>query len=122
MKKIIIVGGVLAMCWLALTVFHRTRPVVVLHYAAEARAPASFFLMEYEDTIKQLIRPGETMSYRTDRSPGPDYYLSVSLPLVRGEAVEIKPPFSRVDVYIDANSHIARTVVDTRFRARFHTD
>ncbi|WUR10967.1 hypothetical protein E7V67_014680 [[Empedobacter] haloabium] len=121
-KKLLIAGGIVAACWLALAISHRTRPAVVLHYAAEAREPASFFLMEYENTIKELIRPGATMTYRMDRNPGADYYLSVSLPMASGDSVEIKPPFSRVDVYIDADTRIARTVVETGFWARIGAD
>lgn len=122
LKKALVASAVVGLCWLALVISHHTRPAVVLHYAADAKAPVIFFFMENDDTIKEYLHPGASLTYRTERSPGTDYYLSVSLPVASRDSVELKPPFSRVDVYIGPDTKITRTVVSTDFWSRFSTE
>lgn len=44
--------------------------------------------------------------------PSPDAFVDFSVPFASRDGVTIKPPYSRVDVYIDAATKIER--MDTR--------
>lgn len=121
MKKLARIAGVLVILWLALAAWVYTSPLVVLHYATSAAKPVSYFFNEDDHITKEYISPGARVEFRTAHRPRPDYYISVSIPLASRDYVEIKPPFSRVDVYIGADTKIVRTVVKTEFFARFIT-
>ncbi|WEF34320.1 hypothetical protein [Pseudoduganella chitinolytica] len=118
-RKLAIAVGTFGLLWLTLAAQARLSPLVVLHYAADAKAPVGYFFNEDNDIVKDAIAPGASLEFRTSRWRRPDYYLQVSLPLASGDAVELKPPFSRVDIYIGADARMTRTVTDTRFWARF---
>lgn len=121
--KLLKVAGVLALLWLALVINARTLPVVVLHYAADATQPVVFFFDEPAvHTIKEYIHPGTSLSFRTPRDPYDGYVATVSLPFASRDGVDIEPPFSRVDVYIGADTKIARTVIRTDYLARLGFD
>lgn len=120
-KASIIVAPVLAL-WLALVLYSYSSPVVMLHYSADAKERVGYFFNEDNDTVKDYLQPGASVEFRTARHPGPDYFIEVSLPLASRDGVEIKPPFSRVDIYIGADTKIARTVVKTDYWARFGAD
>lgn len=110
--------GVLVLLGLALAVFTHSAPLVVLHYAAGGAAPVGFFFNEDNDITKDVLAPGTSRQFRTARRPHAAYFINVSLPLASRDEVEIKPPFSRVDIYIGADSRIKNTVVKTDFLAR----
>lgn len=118
MKKLCIAAGVLALLALAMVAFAYGAPVVVLHYAAGANGPVGFFFNEDNNITRDIIHPGASRQFRTARDPGDGYFIEVSLPTASRDGVEIKPPFSRVDVYIGADASITRTVVKTDFLAR----
>jgi hypothetical protein len=109
----------LVLLWLTASAQAQLAPLVVLHYSADATAPVGYFFNEDNDTAKAIIAPGASLGFRTARWPGPDYYVEVSLPLASRDGVDLKPPFSRVDIYIGADTRIVRTVIDRRFWKRF---
>lgn len=111
--------GMLVLLALALAVFAYSAPLVVLHYAADGAQPVGFFFNEDNDITKDVIQPGTSRQFRTARHPHAEYFINVSLPLASRDEVEIVPPFSRVDVYIGADTRIKSTVVKTGFLARF---
>ena len=122
LKKLLKTAGVLAILWLALGAYVHTGPVVVLHYSADAREPVVYFFNEDNDIIKKRIYPGTSLAFHTAHRPDADYFIDVSLPFASRDGVEIKPPFSRVDVYIGPDTKITRTVVKTDFWARFGSE
>lgn len=123
LRRLAIGAGVLAALWLALAINAYTSPVVVLHYAADAREPVVYFFDEpAAHVIRDVIYPGTSVSFRTPRKPYAGYVASVSLPSASRDGVDIEPPFSRVDVYIGADTKIARTVVRTDYLARLGFD
>ena len=117
-KKLLAVAGTIAALWLALAVNSVTLPVVFLHYSASATAPVTYFFNEDNDIVKDHLVPGASIEFRTARRPHADYFIDVSLPLASRDGVEIRQPFSRVDVYIGPDAKIERTVVKTEFLAR----
>jgi hypothetical protein len=118
-RKLLAVAGALAALWLALGVNSFTMPVVFLHYSAAAAAPVTYFFNEDNDIVKDRLAPGASVEFRTARRPREGYVIDVSLPFAGADGVEIRPPFSRVDVYIGPDAKIVRTVVRTDFLARF---
>lgn len=120
--KLLAGAAVLAVLWLGMLAFSYTAPVVFLHYSAAARAPVTYFFNEDNDIVKDRIDPGARLEFRTARHPGAHYFIDVSLPAAGSDGVEIKPPFSRVDVYIGADAKIARTVIKTEYLARFGSE
>jgi hypothetical protein len=121
-RKLLVFAGMAAALWLALAVNAFTSPVVFLHYSAAAAAPVTYFFNEDNDIVKDRLAPGASVEFRTARRPREGYVIDVSLPFAGADGVEIRPPFSRVDVYIGADAKIARTVVLTGFLARFARD
>jgi hypothetical protein len=121
-KALAKVVGVAVVLWLALGVWVETSPVVVLHYDAAAAKPIVYFFNEDDHVTKEYLFPGKRVEFRTPHRPPADYYIGVSLPVDGSDGVEIKPQFSRVDVYIGANRKITRTLVNTDFLARFSTE
>lgn len=122
-RELLKVAGGLALIWLALAINAWTSPVVMLHYAADATQPVVFFFDEpAAHVIRDTIYPGTSLSFRTPRDPYPGYAAIVSLPLASRDGVDIEPPFSRVDVYIGADTKIARTVTRTDYLARLGFD
>ena len=116
-------AGVLVTLWMALVINAYTSPVVVLHYAAEATQPVVYFFDEpAAHVIRDFIYPGTSVSFRTPRNPYAGYVASVSLPSASRDGVDIAPPFSRVDVYIGADTKIARTVIRNDYLARLGFD
>jgi hypothetical protein len=117
-KKLLAVAGAIAALWLAFAVSSLTLPVVFLHYSASATAPVTYFFNEDNDIVKDHLAPGASIEFRTARRPHAGYFIDVSLPLAGGDGVEIRQPFSRVDIYIGPDTKIERTVVKTDFLAR----
>ena len=117
-KKLLVVAGTIAALWLAFAVNSFTLPVVFLHYSATATAPVTYFFNEDNDIVKDHLAPGASIEFRTARHRHAGYFIDVSLPLGSRDGVEIKQPFSRVDVYIGPDTKIERTVVKTDFLAR----
>lgn len=122
LKKLLLIVGVLAVLWFSLFLYAYTSPVVFLHYSAEATEPVVFFFRENADTIKDTLKPGASYEFRGPHELDVGYNIEVSLPLASRDGVEIKPPFSRVDVYIGADTKIKRTVIKTDFLARFASE
>ncbi len=120
--KLLAIAAALLALWLALVVFSYTSPVVYLHYSASATTPVTYFFNEDNDIVKDEIAPGARLEFRTTHRPRAGYFINVSLPAASRDGVDIAPPFSRVDVYIGADTKIARTVVRTDFLARFGSD
>jgi hypothetical protein len=118
LKKLLAIAGVIAALWLAFLVNSLTSPVVFLHYAATATAPVTYFFNEDNDIVKDHLDPGASIEFRTARRLHADYFIDVSLPLASRDGVEIRKPFSRVDIYIGPDTKIERTVVKTDFLAR----
>ena len=117
-KKLLAIAGAIAALWLAFAVNSLTSPVVSLHYAATATAPVTYFFNEDNDIVKDHLVPGESIEFRTARRLHDDYFIDVSLPFASRDGVEIRKPFSRVDIYIGPDTKIERTVVKTDFLAR----
>ena len=123
LKKILLMVATLALTLpLALVLYAYSAPVVVLHYSAAASGPVGFFFNDDNSIIKDTMDPGTSRQFRTAHYPHADYVVEVSLPMASREGVEIRPPFSRVDVYIGADTNITRTVIDTDFMARIGSD
>jgi len=76
---------------------------VFLHYSPAASESVTYFFNEDNDIIKDRIHPGTSLAFRTAHYPHAAYFIDVSLPTASGDGVEIRPPFSRVDVYIGGN-------------------
>lgn len=117
-KTLLAIAGTIVASWLALFVNAVTLPVVFLHYSAQAVAPVTYFFNEDNDIVKDHLAPGASIEFRTARRLHADYFIDVSLPLASRDGVEIRRPFSRVDVYIGPDTKIERTVVKTDFLAR----
>lgn len=122
LKTLSMIAAGLVAAWLALGAFVHTAPVVVLHYSAAAPRPVAYFFNEDDRVTKEYIAPGQQVAFHTPHRPPADYYINVSLPFASQDGVDIKQPFSRVDVYIGPDTRIARTVVKTDFMARFGSD
>lgn len=95
-------------------------PVVVVHYDTAARETIGYFFLQNGDTTKEELKPGEEVRLVTDMFPEKDEVMLFSLPFNSQDSVEIQPPFSRVDIYVDASTRIARTTVSQSFFARFY--
>ena len=121
-RKLLIAAGMVGMLALALIVYAYSAPVVVLHYSAAASAPVGFFFNDDNTITKDAMEPGTSRQFRTARQPHADYFIEVSLPMASRDGVEIKPPFSRADVYIGADTKITRTVIRKDFLARIVFD
>ena len=119
LKRSLIALAVVALVWLAIVVNSLTYPAVFLHYSATASAPVAYIFNEDHDIHRDMIRPGETIEFRSRKDPAADYFISISLPMASRDEVRITPPFSRVDVYVDANAKIERTVEKNEYWARF---
>ena len=120
--KVWVIVGVLALVWLMLAVSYYTSPVVVLHYSATASKPVGYFFNEEDDVTKEYIYPGTSVALRTRHSRNDNYFIDVSLPQASRDGIHITQPFSRVDVYIGADTRITRTVIKTEFLARFSAE
>ena len=122
LKKLLFVVGSVAIMALGWCAFVYTMPLVVLHYSAEAAAPVVYFFNEDNRIIKDHINPGEVLEFRTSRHPDADYFIDVSLPFASRDGVEITTPFSRIDIYIGADTKITRSVTRTDYLARFSAE
>jgi hypothetical protein len=94
-------------------------PVVVLHYDARAKDPVVYFYDDNNWISKKRIDPGAAARYFTDMFPDSESWIDVSLPFSSRDSVTLKLPFSRVDVYINADTKIERTVIRHGFFDRF---
>jgi hypothetical protein len=110
---------VVAIVVLALIAWFICRPVIVLHYSADAKGPVAYFLNENDQVTRGQLLPGETRRFFSPMFPGRDRWIEVSVPFASRDGVQIRPPYSRVDVYIDASSAIGRTEAKYRFFDRF---
>ena len=117
-RKLLAIAGTLGALWLALGVNSLTLPVVFLHYSAAATVPVTYFFNEDNDIVKDRLVPGASIEFRTARRLHAGYFIDVSLPFASRDGVEIRQPFSRVDVYIGPDAKIERTVVKNDFLAR----
>lgn len=79
---------------------------------------AGFFNND-NDVIQDRIDPGADLEFRSAHRQHARQIVEVSLPPASRYGIDIRPPFSRVDVYIGADKKITRTVIDTDYRARF---
>ncbi|AYR23254.1 hypothetical protein [Herbaspirillum rubrisubalbicans] len=87
------------------TAWYLARPTIAIHYAADASQPVSYFYNAEHSITRDHLNPGQSVRFSTPMFPGKDFWVIVSTPFVNDEGVEIGPPFSRVDVYIDAQAH-----------------
>jgi len=108
-----------ALCTLALVAWFFCRPVIVLHYAADAQHPVAYFYNESNQITRSQLKPGQVEKFHTAMFPAPDAWIEISVPFASRDGVSITPPYSRVDVYIDATTKIARVDRKTRFFDRF---
>jgi len=95
------------------------RPIVVLHYAADARGPVVYFFNEDNHTKKEEIKPGHVKRIYTDFFQNRDFSMILSLPYSSRDGVDLIPPFSRVDIYINANAKVERVGKKHGFFERF---
>ncbi len=95
------------------------RPIVALHYSAKATESIGFFLDDDSHISKRTLSPGESAFIPTTMNPPPDMWLILSFPVARGKGLEVKEPFSRIDVYIGPGAQIERTETRHGFFARF---
>jgi hypothetical protein len=97
----------------------RGGPVVVLHYAADAQEPVTYFYNDTNRITKDHLAPGQAKAFRADFFPEADSYINVSLPFASRDGVEFKPPFSRVDIYINSATKIDKVETKYGFLDRF---
>ena len=102
-----------------LVAWYLCRPVIVLHFSAQAREPVAYILNENDRITRGQLEPGEAERFHTPMSAPRDAWIEVSMPRSSGEGVTIRPPYSRVDVYIDQFARIERTDVKYGFLDRF---
>jgi hypothetical protein len=95
------------------------RPVVILHYAPDAQGSDVYFFNEDNDTLKKEIKPGQVERIYTDYFQSRDFPMILSLPYSSRDGTYLTPPFSRVDIYIDANAKIDRVATRYGFFDRF---
>ena len=107
------------LCILALAAWFFCRPVIVLHYSADAHKPVVYLLNENDQITRGELAPGQTEKFYTPMFASRDAWIEVSLPFASRDGVNVKPPYSRVDVYIDASTKIERTDTKHDFLARF---
>lgn len=112
-KVVTLAGAIWILFWLF------CRPVVVLHYASNATKPVTYFVDEQNDTTKDHLNPGEVLKIYTVMFPAAGSSIDVSLPFSSRDGVTLTTPFSRVDIYIDADAKIQRTIIHHGFFARF---
>ncbi|TRX73448.1 hypothetical protein [Pseudomonas mangiferae] len=96
------------------------RPVLVIHYAPDAIEEVGYFLLVNNNTDKDALSPGEKSRYYMDMFPEPNSLIIFSLPATSRDGVELTPPFSRVDIYVDAGHTITRTRISHGFFERFY--
>lgn len=113
LKAIVAVGV------LALTAWFFCRPVIVLHYSPDAPRPVAYLLNDNDEITRGQLLPGETRRFYTPMFPGQDRWIELSVPFASRDGVAIRPPYSRVDVYIDAATRIGRPEARYRFLDRF---
>jgi len=118
LKKLLVTASVFVIFWIGLLIFSFSSPVVFLHYSATASEPVDYFFNDNHDIVKDRIHPGASLEFRIPHNPSSDYYINVSIPSASRDGVDVKPPFSRVDVYIGADTSIERVVIRTDYMAR----
>ncbi|NQE49958.1 hypothetical protein RB25_08425 [Herbaspirillum rubrisubalbicans] len=96
---------VLWACVIVFAIWYLARPTIVVHYAADADNSVSYFYDEEHAIIRDHLNPGQSVRFSTPMFPDADFLVIISTPFVNTDGVEITPPFSRVDVYIDAQAH-----------------
>ncbi|AXF18789.1 hypothetical protein CUJ87_30935 (plasmid) [Paraburkholderia caledonica] len=111
--------AMVAIGMLVLTAWFFCRPVIVLHYSADARRPVAYFLNDNDEITRGQLLPGQTLRFHTPMFPGRDRWIEISVPFASRDGVDIRPPYSRVDVYIDATGRIGRTEAKYQFFDRF---
>lgn len=115
LKWTAVVGAPLLVTW------YFCRPVLVLHYSPQAHEPVAYILTENDHVTRRQLSPGEAERFYTPMFVPQDAWIEVSLPLASRDGVTIKPPFSRVDLYIDQFAKIERTDVKYGFFDRFQS-
>ncbi|MDR6585432.1 hypothetical protein HBH1_02681 [Herbaspirillum sp. BH-1] len=105
-------------CVIIFIAWYLARPTIAIHYAADADKPVSYFYDEEHAIIRNHLNPGQSVLFATSMFPDADSLVIISTPFVNTDGVEITPPFSRVDVYIDAQAHF-RVEKHHDFLARF---
>ena len=95
------------------------RPVILIYYSSEASNAVVYFLDDGVYTTHEKIQPSSRDRYFGDLFPESGHWLNFSLPYSSQDGFDIYPPFSRIDIYIDASARIERTEVSQNFFARF---
>jgi hypothetical protein len=93
--------------------------VIALHYAADARQPVAYFFNDNDAITRGELAPGGTEKFSMPMFPSPDSTVYFSLPFASRDGAAIKPPYSRVDVYVDAATKIERIEIKHGFFDRF---
>lgn len=82
-----------------------SRPVVAIYYSTDAQESIGYIYNENNYIHRGVLNPGDVVSAFTPMFPDLDSWIIVDLPMSYN-GVEIRKAFSRVDVYIDAESNI----------------
>lgn len=77
----------------------------MIHYSADARESIFYIYNENNYIHRGVLEPGEVAGFFAPMFPAPDSWIDVSAPM-SNTGVEIAPPFSLVDVYIDASAKL----------------
>jgi hypothetical protein len=117
MNRLVKLG--ILVCVSALIGWFFSRPVIVLHYATDARQSVAYFFNENNKITRGELTPGQTEKFYMPMFPSSDAFVDFSLPLASRDGVNITPPYSRVDVYIGATTKIERTDARHGFFDRF---
>jgi hypothetical protein len=112
-------AGLAALLAVGLVAAGQCRPVVVLHYSAQAASAVGYFYNDNDIVVKDRLQPGQSVGFRSSCFVCDRDWIEVSLPFASRDGVQITPPFSRADVYIDAATKIARVEKHQGFFARF---
>ncbi|WP_053939577.1 hypothetical protein [Amantichitinum ursilacus] len=94
-------------------------PVVVMHYAADAKAPVLVLYDSGRFKGRDYVRPGSALTYHEDMFSDAQRFIMVTVPDGAGY-YDIDFAFSRIDIYIDANHDIKRVEVKQDFLTRFN--
>ncbi|MFM0695719.1 hypothetical protein PQQ64_26040 [Paraburkholderia graminis] len=102
-----------------LVAWHPCRPVIVLHFWAQARAPVAYMLNENDRIARGQLERGEVERFYTPMFAPRQASTEVSLPILRWRGRDDQAAVCRVDMYIDQFARIERTDVKYGFLDRF---
>jgi hypothetical protein len=90
---------------IACIAWYFSRPVVLLHYSADAKEPVTiYYIDENSQTTRYHLAPGQVERIYAPMFSGSDFPININAPFASRDGVETERPFSRVDVYIDAET------------------